>query len=67
MDEKIKKHSDMPIVLFNYDNFYTPLINFLKDMESNGFISDIHFKTIDIVSDVKSLEMYIKNYEKKES
>ena len=69
MDEKIKKHSDIPIVLFNYDNFYTPLINFLKDMESNGFISDLHFQTIDIVSDVKSIEMYIKKYEneKKES
>ena len=69
MDEKIKKHGDIPIVLFNYDNFYTPLINFLKDMEQNGFINESHLQAFDVVTDVKSLEMYIKNHEseKKES
>ncbi|MCX4365914.1 MAG: LOG family protein [Bacilli bacterium] len=63
MDEKIKKHSNIPIVLFNFDNFYTPLINFLKDMESDGFINESHLNTIDIVTDVKSLEMYISRIE----
>lgn len=67
MDEKIKKHGEIPIVLFNYDNFYTPLIKFLKDMERDGFINESHLQAFDVVSDVKSLEMYINRYEKKES
>lgn len=64
MDEKIKKHNDIPIILFNYENLYTPLINFLKDMEKDGFISDVHFQAMDIVTDVKSLEMCIRRIEK---
>lgn len=64
MDEKLKKNKDIPIVLFNYDNFYTPLINFLKDMAKNGFISETHLDTLDIVTDVKSLEMYLRKIEK---
>lgn len=69
MDEKIKKHKGIPVVLFNYDNFYTPLLEFLKGMESEGFINESHLETIDVITDVKSLEMYLrrKNEEKKEN
>lgn len=69
MDEKIKKNNDIPIILFNYENFYTPLINFLKDMEREGFINEKHLQVIDIVTDVKSLEMHLRRMEneKKES
>ncbi len=63
MDEKIKKHKDIPIILFNYENFYTPLINFLKGMENEGFINESHMQAIDVITDVKSLEMYIRRLE----
>ena len=38
-------------------------------MEKEGFINESHLNTIDIVTDVKSLEMYISRIEseKKES
>lgn len=69
LDEKIKKNKEIPIVLFNYDNFYTPLINFLKGMARDGFISETHLDALDIVTDVKSLEMYLRkiDMEKKEN
>ena len=63
MDEKIKKHSEIPIILFNYENFYTPLIKFLRNMEREGFINENHLQTIDIVTDVTSLEMCIRRIE----
>ena len=65
LDEKRTKNLDKPIILFNYKKYYTPLLNFLTKCYEGNFISKRDLKLFDVVSDVKSLEMYLNNLERK--
>ena len=65
LDEKRTKNLDKPIILFNYNKYYTPLLNFLTKCYEGNFISKRDLKLFDVVSDVKSLEMYLNNLERK--
>lgn len=65
IEEKKNTNSDKAIILFNYNNFYTPLLMAMKDSFSQGFISESELKRIDVVTDVRSLELYLKTIEKK--
>lgn len=64
LDEKRQKGLDTPIVLFNYDNFYTPLLNFMKKCHEENLISERDLKQFGIVTDTKSLELYINSLKK---
>ena len=65
LDEKRTKNLDKPIILFNYNKYYTPLLNFLTKSYEENFISKRDLKLFDVVSDIKSLEMYLNNLERK--
>lgn len=65
LDEKRTKGYDKPIILFNFDKFYTPLLNFFTKAYEENMISKRDLKMFDVVSDVKSLELYLNNLERK--
>ncbi len=53
-----------PIILFNYNNYYEPIINMLKGMYESSFCSKEDLKEFDIVNDIKSLNYYLDKLEK---
>lgn len=61
---KIRK-SNVKVILFNYKHFFNPLIEFMKKCYETNFIDKKELKLFDIVTDVKSLDMYL-NYVEKE-
>lgn len=63
IDEIRTRKSNIPLVLFNYNNFYTPLLDFLKSCFKEGFITEGDLKLLNIVTDINSLELYIKSLE----
>lgn len=65
IDEKRTKGYDKPIILFNYNKFYSPLLNVLTKGYEEKFISKKDLRLFDVVSDIKSLEMYLNNLERK--
>lgn len=65
LDEKRTKGYDKPIILFNYEKYYTPLLNFFTKAYEDNMISKGDLKMFDVVSDVKSLELYLNNIERK--
>ena len=65
LDEKRTKGFDKPIILFNYNKFFTPLLNVLTKYYEEKFVSKKDLKLFDVVSDIKSLEMYLNNLERK--
>ncbi len=67
LEEKKNTNGDMPIILFNYNHYYDPLLLFLKSIFKQGFISESELKRIDVVSDIRSLELYLKRLEKEEN
>lgn len=64
LDEKKQKRHEKKIILFNYNNFYTPLLKFLSDVYKEGFVSRRDLQLLDIVTDVKSLELFLRDLEK---
>lgn len=64
LDEKRQKKSDKKIILFDYNHFYTPLLKFLSDTYKEGFVSKKDLQLLDIVTDVKSLELFLRELEK---
>ncbi len=60
LEESKKRHEAKPIIIFNYDNFYTPLLKYIEDLYKNSFISKDTIKLFSIVSDIKSLERYLR-------
>ena len=55
LDEKRTKGYDKPIILFNYEKYYTPLLNFFTKAYEDNMISKGDLKMFDVVSDVKSI------------
>ena len=55
-----------PIILFNYNNYYTPIINMLKGMHDSNFCSKEDLKSFDIVTDLKGLEIELDKLEGEE-
>lgn len=55
-----------PIILFNYNDYYTPIINMLKGMYDSNFCSKEDLKTFDIVTDLKGLEIELDKLEGEE-
>lgn len=66
MEEVRTKNSDTKVILFNFNNYFTPLLKYLTNCHEEGFISGKELKCFNIVTDVKSLEIYIRSLEKKE-
>lgn len=64
LDEKRQKKQDKKIILFNYNHFYTPLLRFLSDVYKEGFVNKSDLQLLDIVTDVKSLELFLRGLEK---
>lgn len=56
IDEVRTRKVNKPIILVNYDNYYTPLLEFISKSYKEGFISDGDLKLIDVVTDEKSLK-----------
>ena len=65
LDEKRTKGYDKPIILFNYKKYYSPLLNVLTKYYEDNFVSKKDLRLFDVVSDIKSLEMYLNNLERK--
>lgn len=66
LDEVRQKKLNKNIILFNYENFYTPLLNFLKNTYGEGFIDEKVLKMFNVVNDLKSLEKYIEDLNRNE-
>lgn len=60
LEEMSKRNEVKPIILFNYDNFYTPILKYLEDLYKTSFISKETIQLFSIVNDIKSLERYLK-------
>lgn len=64
LDEKRQKKDEKKIILFDYNHFYTPLLKLLSDQYKEGFVSKKDLQLFDIVTDVKSLELFLNRLEK---
>ncbi len=60
LEESKKRNEKKPIILFNYDNFYTPILKYLEELYKESFVSKESIKLFSIVNDIKSLERYLK-------
>lgn len=47
------------IILFDYDNFYQPVLKMLEEMHKQRFVSDSDLKLINVVRNVDSLKKYL--------
>lgn len=65
IEEKRTKKKDIPIIIFNYDNYYTSLLNVLTKMYEEHFVSYEDLKLFNIVNDINMLEKYLKKIEKR--
>ncbi len=65
VDEVRMHKSDVRIILFNYEHFFSPIINFLKNAYKENFVSERELKLFDIVTDINSLNLYLYNLEKR--
>jgi len=59
LEEKYIKIDDKKIVLFNYNHFYTPLLNYITKLHEDRFIKEDVLKKFDIIKDTKTFEEYI--------
>lgn len=66
IEEERKHHYGIPIILYNYDYFYDDLIKQLKDTYKEQFIDKEELKLFEIVTNSKSLALYLDAIEKKE-
>lgn len=63
IDEIRQKKLNKPVILFNFNNYFTPLLSFFRKCHEDGFMTDKELKMFNIVTDLKSLEIYIKKLE----
>ena len=55
-----------PIVLFNVDEYYSPLYQFSEDAVKNGFLPQSTFEELFISEDLKEIFDFISNFKKKD-
>ena len=55
-----------PIVLFNVDEYYSPLYQFSEDAVKNGFLPKSTFEELFISDDLKEIFDFISNFKKKD-
>ena len=65
IDEIRTRKVNKPLIIFNKDNYYTPLLEFIKSSYSEGFISESDLKLIDVVSDLKTFDRLVEKYIKR--
>lgn len=65
IDENRQKNINKPIILFNFDNFYTPLLKYLTKLHVDNFITNEVLKSFNIVTDIKSLELFLQRLERR--
>ena len=63
IDEVRSKRIEKPIIIFNFNSFYTPLLNYLTKLYENNFVSKMDLKMFEVVKDIKNLEKYIEKLE----
>ena len=61
VDEIRTRKINKPFIIVNYDNYYTPLLEFISKSYKEGFINENDLKLINVVTDVDS---FIKLLEK---
>lgn len=59
LEEKRARSEDKPIILFNYDGFFNPILKFLESAHKDEFVSIEDIKLFSIVNDIKSLERFL--------
>ena len=64
IEENKTRGESKPIVLFNYKNFYTPLLKLIENSYKDGFIRKEDIKLFSIVNDIASLDAYLHILEK---
>lgn len=60
LEESKKRSENKQIILFNYDNFFTPILKHLGYLYNENFVSRDTIKLFSIVNDIKSLERFLK-------
>lgn len=60
---RCSNYDKKPIILFNYNNYYTPIINMLKGMYESKFCNANDLKEFNIVNNLQGLEFYLKQLE----
>lgn len=63
--EKNSKDRDIPIIIYNYNNFYTPLLNIFTSLYKMRFIDEKELKLFDVVNDIDTLEKHLNELEKR--
>lgn len=59
VDEIRTRKVNKPLIIVNYDNYYTLLLEFISKSYKEGFISEGDLKLIDVVTDEVSFEKLI--------
>ena len=65
LTEVIKRNSNTRIILYDFNNFYKPIIEFLKKGFDKNFVSRDDLKRIDFVNDLDSFTRYLKRLEER--
>jgi hypothetical protein len=53
---------DKPIAILNGDQYYEPLLNFMRSMVANGFLKEVHFDMLIVESNHDVLLERMRNY-----
>ncbi len=61
LEENNTRKDNKKIVIFNYNHFYTSLLNYLTRLYESGFITKDLLKTFVIVRDIDNFKTYIDN------
>jgi len=61
--KRCSSYEKKPIILFNYNDYYTPIINMLKGMYESKFCVKEDLKEFDIINDLKGLEIELDRLE----
>ena len=64
LEEINTRDENKPIILFNYNNFYTPLLKLIENSYKQGFILKNEIKSFSIVNDLESLDAFLHNLNK---
>lgn len=60
---RCSNYDKKPIILFNYHDYYTPIINMLKGMYESNFCNKNDLKEFNIITNIDGLEFYLKQLE----
>ena len=59
LEENKTKCVNKPVILFNYNNFYTPLLKIFENSFKEGFLEKDDTKSFVIIEDLENLDKYL--------